>query len=129
MKFLTRVGVIFASTVFLGLWLGLIAKQQHPIILLASHAVFFAALVGSVCPLLLRARRLPVQVLTGALAGFLASLFSLAVVVLLIYGPDQFRSRYLTQHFYFYPMVSLGWLHGAIVTAALCWQRAISDRR
>lgn len=123
---LSRAMVISMVTLLYGLWLGLMAKQQLPLVLLISHLVFFSAVIYAFFSHIFRAP-LSLQLLVGSMAGLLAASFSLAVVVLIIYGADQFRGRYLTPHFYFYPLASFGWLHGAIVVVALCWRSVKPD--
>lgn len=120
-----RLALVAATTLAYGVWLGLIARQNLPLLLLSSHVVFLGVVAYLIWQ---RLQKMSwwAQTLMGVGVGYIASVFAMGVVTLTLYGADQFVDRFSSASLYAYPVVSFGWLYGALVIAALCWRVGIS---
>lgn len=113
-----RTVVVSAATFMLWLWLGLIGSQHEPLLLLSAFLVFFCVVTYLLWGQLLK-QPLWFHSAIGAGIGYVAAVFSAGISELMLRGFDQFISRDFTQNLFIFPSISLGWLYGSIVVAAL----------
>lgn len=119
-----RLTLAAVVTIAHGVWIYLIGRQYLPMLLFASGIILFGLSVYLMWPKLQK-MSLWLKMAVGAGIGYVASIISVAVVILILYGADQFIDRFFPSSLYVYPAISLGWLYGAFVVAAVDWRHEL----
>jgi hypothetical protein len=115
-----RIIIVVAVSVLFALWLSNIVRKYDPLLLIAAHFALFGVAIWLLRAHLRRGSIL-VRVLAGAIVGYAVAMGSAGVIEFVVGGVDEFRRLDKSSLLYLYPLLSMGWFHGAIVFATLCY--------
>ncbi len=117
-KVTIRLAVITITTLIHANWLNTIIRRFDPILLIMSYLTMMALIFWFVYRLL-NGKKILVQMLSVATISYLVMVIAFPIVEISVYGKEVFRVSFFAA-----PMISFGWLHGAIVTVAIFWKRS-----
>ncbi len=117
MASLLRLTTITIVTLTFAFWLNGIIRKFDPILLIETYFIFMSLVLWIAFPLLIQ-KNIFVKILAGAVTGYLIMVISYPLVEMSVYGKEAFRLS-----IFYWPIMSLGWLHAAVVIFIICWKR------
>lgn len=118
MNYWARLSIIIVISMLLAFWLNEIIRKYEPLTIFVGHIVIFCLLTGMLWSHLYQLSTL-IRALCGALIGYTAAVVSAMLVELLFGGVSELIRLDKWSLLYPYPLLSLGWVHGAAVLALL----------